>query len=119
MTAAAGADHDVAVLHNTARTWCCACSCGWRSLDYIAEHAAREQAARHYLAGGGSADDDSRELAAAMRRHPAGQALADAVVVGCWRSDPPRAARRLLELPADRQRACMVALGYLGDGTGQ
>src|SRR5690625_212590 len=59
------ADHDVAVLHNTAHTWCCACSCGCRSLDYIAEHAAR-----HYLAAGGSSDDDSAELLAAMRRHP-------------------------------------------------
>lgn len=117
---AASIDHDTTVRASWRGSYHTAvCSCGWQAPVSMSEHAARELAATHYLAAGGSADDDSAELAASMARHPAGQALADAVVVGCWRSDPPRAARRLLELPADRQRACMVALGYLGDGTGQ
>lgn len=73
--AAAGpaADHNVRVQGGpVSAAWYAYCSCGWRSPVAVSEHASRELAALHYLGDGGAADDNSAELAAAMRRHPAG-----------------------------------------------
>ncbi|MGV0699152.1 hypothetical protein [Mycolicibacter sinensis] len=80
MTAAAdhgATEHNVTVVTLTAsgRGWRAMCrTCGWSGPPTLIEHSARNLAAVHYLRTGGSGDDDSAELAAAMRRHPAGRA---------------------------------------------
>lgn len=63
--------HDVTVVAATlsGRGWRAACACGWTSLGFIAEDAAREAAATHYVAD----DSNDTALARAKQRHPAGR----------------------------------------------
>lgn len=62
-----------------------------------------------------SHDTAAHALIGAVRRLPASRTAPVEDVIAFWRADPPRAARELLALPADKQAATLAALGYVGD----